>query len=267
MILEQEKLDKLAEEVHQCGLFAKDMQSKVHRTDKNDGTPVTEADLSISKRIIEIVKTLFPLCNIISEEERTTFDKGCPYTFVLDPVDGTDVYSQGLPSWAVALGILDSTFRPVGAYISAPRFGIAADDLFVRLDPGKKLLVNNVEFHRAPYKDKIEQITMSSTGQKKVDLSHFEGKLRCFGSSILHLLSPVLFDHIQASIEERGYIWDIVASHAVLLNQGMDLYHEDGSAFVYEESLFQRRMYERSIYAGTKACTDILRKQVTHHIS
>ncbi|HAF85345.1 MAG TPA: inositol monophosphatase, partial [Sphaerochaeta sp.] len=114
--LDSKKLDILAKAVEDAGLYAKERQREIHRAYKTDGSVITETDLSISKRILSVVSSLFPEANIISEETLTTFSLEAPYTFVLDPIDGTDVYSQGLPSWAVALGVLDKDRKPVGAY-------------------------------------------------------------------------------------------------------------------------------------------------------
>ena len=144
--LKQQKLDDLAEVVAACGAWAKSMQTSVHRSYKSDGTPVTEVDLEVSRRIVEHIEANFPHCNIVSEESIEPFDPSAEWTFVLDPIDGTDVYSQGLPCWAVALGILDCDRNPVGAMISAPRWGLGEENLFVRLDPGGRLLINGEPF-------------------------------------------------------------------------------------------------------------------------
>lgn len=259
--LDREKLDTLAKEVRDAGRYAKEQQSLIHRDYKKDGTVITETDLAISKRIIEVVGTLFPEANIISEESLTPFDDHAPCTFVLDPIDGTDVYSQGLPPWAVALGILDADRKPVGALISAPRWGIGCDELFVRLDPGGPLLVNDRSFSVREGKDFPSQVTMGSSGQRHMDFSNFKGKVRTYGSSIIHMLCPVLYDHIEGCVNQRCYVWDIAASHAVLLHEGMDIEYIDGKPFVYDDNLLVgRKPFPMSIYCGTEACIANLRK-------
>ncbi|MDT4762853.1 inositol monophosphatase family protein [Sphaerochaeta sp. PS] len=253
--LDSEKLDILAEAVRSSGLYAQEKQKEITRSYKQDGTVITETDLTISRRIIDVVQTLFPEANIISEETLTEFDEDAPCTFVLDPIDGTDVYSQGLPCWAVALGILDRNRKPVGAYIAAPRWGVGSDSLFVRLDPGKRVLLNDELFEAHGDKDIPEQITMGSSGQRLMDFSHFYGKIRIFGSSILHMLAPAIYSHIQGCINQSCYVWDITASHAVLLALGMDIEYVDGSEFVYDDDfVLRRKPFGLSFYAGTKAC-------------
>jgi len=253
--LEREKLDILAKAVEDAGLYAKGQQQEIHRSYKADGTVITETDLAISRKILSVVSSLFPEANIISEETLTAYDPDAPYTFVLDPIDGTDVYSQGLPSWAVALGVLDKDRKPVGAYISAPRWGIGCDSLFVRLDPGSELLINGEPWTLAGDKDRPRQITMGSSGQRLMDFSNFHGKIRIFGSSILHMLAPVIYSHIQGCVNQSCYVWDITASHAVLLACGMDIQYIDGSTFVYDDRfVLERKPFSPSFYAGTEAC-------------
>ena len=261
--LEREKLDILAAAVKKAGLYAKEQQAKIHRSYKKDGSVITETDLAISKRILSLISNLFPEANIISEETLTPYRADAPCTFVLDPIDGTDVYSQGLPSWAVALGVLDNNRKPVGAYISAPRWGIGTEDLFVRLDPGGSLLINDELYESTGGKDHPYQITMGSNGQKLMDFSHFEGKVRIFGSSIIHMLCPVIYDHFQGCVNQSCYLWDIVASHAVLLSSGMDIQYVDGQPFVYDDALvLDRKPFPLSFYAGTPACIEEMKRQL-----
>lgn len=259
LYMQQDRLDELAFVVRKAGQFAKEKQAEIQRNYKQDGTVITETDLAISKHILEEVSRLFPEANIISEETLTPFNSESPYTFVLDPIDGTDVYSQGLPCWAVALGILDRERRPVGAYISAPRWGLGCEELFVRLDPGGTLLVNDKRFEVAGQKEQPSQITMGSSGQRLMDFSAFDGKVRIFGSSIIHMLSPVIYDHIQGCVNQSCYVWDVTASHAVLIAAGMDMEYVDGTPFVYDDAfLLERKPFSPSLYIGTKACREAL---------
>lgn len=261
----QSILDKIAQTVHDAGIYAKKEQNNIHISYKHDGSVLTEVDLAISTQIIETITLLLPEANIINEEIILPLHENAPYTFVLDPIDGTDVYSQGLPCYAIALGLLDEHYTPVGSYISAPRFGVATDSLCVRLDPGKKLLVNGQEFHALDDKDQVRQITISSKGQKHLDFSHYSGKVRTFGSTILHLLSPVLFSGIQASIAHPAFIWDIASAHAVLLSQGMDFTYADGSPFIYDNSFVREREHFRMpLYAGTEKGRTFLREHLPY---
>ncbi len=250
--LDKSALNSLWDEVISSGLLAKERQQDIHRSYKSDGSVLTETDLEISKRISDKVHELFPECAFISEEAECEIRDSFPYIFILDPIDGTDVYSQGLPSFAVALGILDGTRRPVGAMIYLPRFGKAREDMKVRLDPGSDLLVDGVPFQRKADKDDVKQVTMGSGGQVKMDFSRFEGKVRTFGSSIIHLLAPVVFDCMEGCVNQPCFVWDVAAAHAVLLSQGMDIEYTDGDAFEYtDDFLWHKRKFRKDIYAST----------------
>lgn len=252
-LLDSCKLDELMEEVIECSHIAVKYQSKIVRSFKKDGSILTKTDLEISTRIINKIKELFPSVNVISEEEITPFDSKAPYTFVLDPIDGTDVYSNGFPSFAVALGILDSNRIPVGAMIVAPRFGRAKESLTIRLDPGKKLLIDNEIVEKIKEdKDIIKQITISSKTQKVINFDNYNGKVRTFGSTIIHIICPVVFPFIQGCINQRAYIWDICASHAILRNLGLKVVYSDNTQLVYtDKMIIDREVSERTIYCGT----------------
>jgi myo-inositol-1(or 4)-monophosphatase len=253
-LLETNKLDILMNEVINCSLLAVEYQSKIVRSFKSDGTILTKADLEISNRIITKIRELFPFVNVISEEEITSFNPEAPFTFVLDPIDGTDVYSNGFPAFAVALGILDNDRIPVGAMIVAPRFGKAKEALTIRLDPGKPLvidgeIIDSIEEN----KDIVKQITMSSKTQKVINFDNYRGKIRTFGSTIIHILCPVVFPFIQGCINQRAYIWDICASHAVLRALGLEIIYSDNTPLIYTDKMvIQRGVSDRTIYCGTK---------------
>ena len=260
-MLDRERLDFLSEAIVAAGEYALQMQMSVHRSFKNDGSVLTEADTAISRKLIGTIRTLFPDAAVISEEDSVDNPADPEWVFVLDPIDGTDVYSQGLPTFAVSLGILDRDLRPVGAYIAAPRFGIGEERLFVRMDPGSKALVNGRPLEVSGDKDHATQITMGSKGAREMDFSSYEGKIRVLGSTILHILSPVLFPSIEGVVVQKCFAWDIAAAHAVILSEGMDLSDADGTPFRYTEGfVFGKEKLSRILYGGTDAARSELRR-------
>jgi myo-inositol-1(or 4)-monophosphatase len=262
--LDSKKLDTLYAEVLSCADYAVRLQSTITRSYKTDGSVLTKTDLEISKRIISKVKSLFPTCNVISEEKKTPYDSNAPYTFVLDPIDGTDVYSNGFPSFAIALGILDNNRIPVGCMIVAPRFGRAKESLEIRLDPQGELLIDNeIITSLDEDKDIVKQITISSKSQKKVNFDNYKGKVRTFGSTIIHILCPVVFPFIQGCINQRAYIWDICASHAVLNHLGMKIVYEDGTPLIYSDKMIiDRDVCDMTLYCGTDTGINNMLKQL-----
>ena len=251
-MLDSLKLDILANEIVNAGKLAAEMQKSVHRSFKADGSVLTEADTAISRLIIDKIHTLFPEAAIISEEEDPEEKRNAEYVFVLDPIDGTDVYSQGLPSFAVSLGLLDGNREPVGAYIAAPRFGIGGGSLFVRLDPGKRPLMNGEEIPVPQGKDEIHEITIGSKGPVEFDFTGYKGKIRVLGSTIIHLLAPALLPSIEGTVVQKCYAWDIASSHAVLKALGMDAEDTEGRLFTYDDDfIFGKKQLRDYLYAGS----------------
>ena len=253
MNLDPEKLDALASSVREAGRYAYERQGAVRRTFKKDGSVLTDVDMAISHSLISRIHDLFPGAAVISEEEETNAFRDAEWTFILDPIDGTDVYSQGLPSFAVSLGLLDSEHRPAGAYIAAPRFGIGTEEMMVRLDPGKRPMLNGKEIMLSGNKDAIGEVTMSSKAFRYLDFSRFSGKIRVLGSSILHILAPAIFCSIEGSVTFSCYAWDIASSHAVIRSLGMDAVYYDGSPVMYDDALLiEKKPLKAPIYAGTE---------------
>jgi len=71
---------------------------------KCDGSPVTVADLEIETELRRRLAERFPDHGIIGEETGGT--KGEHYTWVLDPIDGTQSFISGSPLFGLLIGVL-----------------------------------------------------------------------------------------------------------------------------------------------------------------
>lgn len=75
------------------------------RITKDDGTPLTIADTTINRLVIERLEALFPDDGIIGEEESTT-DYGMGRKWFCDPIDGTKAFTWGVPTAMFSLGLV-----------------------------------------------------------------------------------------------------------------------------------------------------------------
>ncbi len=65
----------------------------------------TKADTESEKAILNVITTKFPDFNILSEE--TGFvDNKSEYTFIIDPLDGSNNFVLGIPNFSVSIGLL-----------------------------------------------------------------------------------------------------------------------------------------------------------------
>lgn len=65
----------------------------------------TRADLESEKAIFKVLKKAFPKYNIISEEAGE-IQNGSEYTFIIDPLDGTNNFVLGIPYFSTAIGLV-----------------------------------------------------------------------------------------------------------------------------------------------------------------
>jgi myo-inositol-1(or 4)-monophosphatase len=66
---------------------------------------VTEADLLSEEKILEIINTEFPSHGILSEEAGASRE-GAEYTWIIDPLDGTNNFYFGIPLFCVNIALV-----------------------------------------------------------------------------------------------------------------------------------------------------------------
>lgn len=89
-----------------------------HKTKKDPHQVVTEVDLASEALLIEAIKQRFPEHAIIAEESGYHETKS-PYTWIIDPIDGTSNYANGLPWFGVMVALLKD-WKPIVAGIYLP---------------------------------------------------------------------------------------------------------------------------------------------------
>jgi myo-inositol-1(or 4)-monophosphatase len=80
--------------------------------------PVTEADREAERFLHSAIHARFPDHGVLGEEGAEAA-QGAPLVWVLDPLDGTTNFVNGLPLWCVSVGVLWRN-RPVAAAIFTP---------------------------------------------------------------------------------------------------------------------------------------------------
>lgn len=108
-----------------------------HASNKSDGgefDPVTDADREAERSMRRLIEAEFP-DHGISGEEFGEKPAESPFTWSLDPVDGTRSFICGLPTWVTLIGLLKDG-DPVLGLIDAP----CLDERYVACE-GKAVLV------------------------------------------------------------------------------------------------------------------------------
>jgi len=251
----------IEEAVSRAGLSARNRQKELEISIKKDGSVLTQVDLATEKLLTRVIRSEFPEANIVSEEYPSEFRSGRELTFTIDPIDGTDSYSQGMPGWCVAVGILDSSLEPVGGIIAAPRWGVDADrGVFVSALPGGDVKIRGAVLNSS---EKVSgagnQLLVGSKVHRRYDISRYPGKIRSFGSSVLHILSPLIHSAIEGALIPPAYIWDIAAAHGLIRRYGLILEYMNGSPIRYQ-TMVHRQLAAHHMVCGTESVIRTIRK-------
>ena len=97
-------------------------QLSIEYKDKNQLDPVTSADKATQEYLVKEITRLFPSHGILGEEGSDETDPTGPapdFLWVLDPLDGTTNFLNGLPIYASSIGILYRG-RPVAGALYIP---------------------------------------------------------------------------------------------------------------------------------------------------
>lgn len=135
----------------------------VNAVKKGDRTLVTQADVDINKRVIELLQKETPSYSIWGEEQSAII-KDAPYTWVCDPVDGTQPFSQAIPISTFSLALVDNAGQSVlgvvydpfqdrlyeavrgqGALLNGKKISVSTTNTFERAQIDEELWVNASE--------------------------------------------------------------------------------------------------------------------------
>ncbi len=118
------------------GYFETELEHEV----KDDKTFVTKADRESEDAILGVLKSRFPDHAFLAEETGASENKS-PYTWVIDPLDGTANFVNGLPLWAVSVALVKDGIIEC-AVVHNPLI-----NLLVHAERGKGLWSNGIRSH------------------------------------------------------------------------------------------------------------------------
>lgn len=225
----------LLDAVRAAGHMALEAQRRpgaLERRFKEDGSVLTEIDGQVEEHLVAAISQRYPGANLVTEEAARPYDPGRPYTFTVDPIDGTDVYSQGMAGWCVSVGLQDQDLRPVAGIIYAPRL-----DLLFFADLGRPATLNGQPLDPPSGSEPLSvqsNLMIPSHAHQFIDLRAFPGKARSIGSAALHLCFPVAYPAVVAGLQCPGaHIWDVAGAHAICASVGFCFEYWDGSPIDY----------------------------------
>ena len=93
-------------------------QFEIYSKDKRNNL-VTEIDLNTQKIIVEDINKTYPNHAIVGEEDKLKSLKDSEYIWVIDPIDGTTNFVNGIPNFAISIALLKD-LEPIAGAIWIP---------------------------------------------------------------------------------------------------------------------------------------------------
>lgn len=220
---------------------------------KADQSFVTPADRAIDTFLSQKIQETFPNDGLVSEESLSGQNGSWPdRIWVIDPIDGTTAFSQGLTGWGIALGLLVQ---------GQPGFGLfympLLDDLtYTR---GSDEVYHHRRDLRGAVRTGWEQqgflaVTAKSHARFQIDL----GITRTMGSSVANLIYTAR-GAATATFLPSPHIWDLVAPAAILQRAGGVLRYLSGREIDYNELLDGRKTTEPVVGGHPDLLPDLAR--------
>lgn len=193
---------------------------------KKDTTIVTEVDFLIQDYLISEISEKYPDIIFVHEENfntSTSLISDDTVSIIIDPIDGTAMFSMYLPMWCVSIGIFKG-FEPVYGFVYSPGSNMLfhTDDENSYLN-GKKLTVDrNLTID--------SETNIFCTSEIQLSRTKFPGKIRNLGTTALHacLTADNRRNRLLAFIGQ-SYLWDWAGAIPVIKKAGGDIKYLDGS--------------------------------------
>lgn len=185
---------------------------------------LTATDLEIGKLLVGAVKTNFPNHNII-DEEAGAIDNKSNFTWVIDPIDGTSNFANGVPTYGIMIGILGNS-QPIAGGVVLPYF----NEMFIA-ERGVGTFCNGTKISvKEPEKLSRVLVAYGIDGhQENPQITHEESQLlerlilvirNLRTTNSVFDLMMVVKSGFAACLNRTSKIWDNVAPQIILEEAG-----------------------------------------------
>lgn len=213
---------------------------------KQDGSPVTAADVAAEALILAALRKSAPNVPIIAEEGQangsgdTLSESHSRLFWLVDPVDGTKEFVAGRRSYTVNIGLVWDRV-PIMGVIDQPAlgrtyWGIVGLGAF-RRDPSQKTLVERIRVRRAPSEGLTVVASRSHDPERELRRFLAGRKVR----NTINVGSSLKFCTVAEGAADfyprlgPTSEWDTAAGHAIVVAAGARVRTIDGGPFEYRK--------------------------------
>jgi myo-inositol-1(or 4)-monophosphatase len=245
-----EEFDTAERAAWEAGQLVKKLfKGKFDVREKSKNNPVTTADIEANHRIREIIQAKFPRDGWLSEEDsddtgRLTSSR----LWIVDPIDGTKEFIEGVPQFAVSIGfVVDG--QPKVAVVYNP-----AEEQLYRAAAGQGAELNGKRIRVTPRQDMHGALLLVSRSeplrkfQVFVDLCEIQSV-----GSIAYRLAKVAGGEGDGTLTFRSiHEWDVCAGVLIAEEAGGKVVDGNGKRLVFN----QRDAKHHGIVAANERLAD-----------
>jgi len=244
MFMDKEKLLELADKVSGIALKASQSimdiytRNEIALEKKEDGSPVTEADLISHKIIVEGLNSLNSKFPVLSEEGNSKSKLDEETFWLIDPLDGTKEFLNRNGDFTVNIALIEKGF-PLMGIVSAP----AKEELFKGILGVGAFKINSegqAEIKTKALNKELLTITVSRSHQTEKDRQVLKSLSKNFDEiEIIEAGSSLKLCRVAEGLADiycrmgPTYQWDIAAGQAVAEAAGGILKTLEGNDFFY----------------------------------
>ncbi|HEU4684423.1 MAG TPA: 3'(2'),5'-bisphosphate nucleotidase CysQ [Nitrospira sp.] len=228
----ERELQLLVDSVNEAGRRALELARTgfdVHM--KHDRSPVTTADLEVERILHAMQRRHFPDDGWLSEESPDDLSRlNRPRVWIIDPIDGTKAYVNGLPEFCISAALVERG-SPVLAAILNP----STDELFTAIN-GKGLFLNGTPV-RPPKPGTFPVVMVNPWEHRRGRWQALHQTVDCRPMySIANALTLVAAGRVAGAITaEPENEWDLAAAVLLIQEAGGRIEDAVGRSFSFNQ--------------------------------
>ncbi len=209
-----------------------------------DGAPSYRADMIADRAASEALDSLSLKLNVLSEESPYV-DRGADQTLVIDPLDGSHNFIQGIPFYAVSLAVGS---KSLSGMMYAMVMNVVTGDVFYA-EKGRGAFLNDKPIRVRKYDEKSSMFLVymgSNASLNSYDIARKTSRARSLGSASLEMcyVAHGVADLFYMRCSDNNYalrIVDIAASSLILREAGGEVYDMTGNIFDMKLDISDRK--------------------------
>lgn len=215
---------------------------------KGDDTLLTETDKVLEGYLTAVIRQTYPDHGFIAEEGSVK-DGRSPFTWVIDPLDGTTVFVRGLPGWGISVALFHKD-QPIFGMHYMPLLDHLSYATTAGAWSNGELLVNSVA---ADWRHNgFLAVTASAHHTFELGVA----RIRALGSVSASLVYAAMGTATAVFIP-KAYLWDLAAGGLMVEQAGGVLHYLSGTPVILAD-LVDGRLNPEPIVAGHPQIVDEL---------